>query len=695
MMQPSHRRTLLILREPSEPAFHALRADLIAAGLRPVIQYPPLAFVVVDAGPRLHPFRKDRRIGGVVNRTVSEDALRHFPRGVRPIVETWNLSLSAAYRSRENEDPALDGRSWGALAEERLCGFQTLVRPAALEREVLRRMQISDNQRHAWEERYSERALPREDEMRHVLLPHYGARLTRDLIHAVNRLSPYFFYELVSRRSETVLKVLMDQYASGRLQGTIAVGVLIIDPSEPIPWIKPVSPFSSDERACIKQKIYDGLTWLSDREPRANIAWCMDIHDITVDVDVSYLLKGCPDSGALEPYWRDPALAKLEYNGQHFAASAAGLDDYRNAMKTYANADYAIAVLVTTYPNCWHGYANGGWVTLAARTPLGALFFGGEHEWGHQDFGLVDRILVHEVCHLFGALDEYSGSGTPCYNCNDPGGTFNIPNGNCTKCARPHQTCIMDKNVYRLCAYTQGQIGWADLFVELETSGEKWSGTDDRVWLDIGDREFELDNPNFDDRERGHVEGYALNFADVKREDIKRIGLRKAPDGEGGKGGGWRPHRIRVWHCGDLVCDEVIEAWIEGSFRWWYSKTYAAPPSDIVNSLMVDIRTGKDDAAGTVDDVTLRLGNGGPWVLDQLGYYAFNKGKTTAFQLDPGVGLYRSGIHSIDITKSEDGLNGGWQFDGAAISVNGEVIYIKENLGKWLTGSNLTFHDDF
>ena len=30
-----------------------------------------------------------------------------------------------------------------------------------------------------------------------------------------------------------------------------------------------------------------------------------------------------------------------------------------------------------------------------------------------------------------------------------------------------------------MCAYTRGQIGWADIFVEVFTSGDWWSGTDD------------------------------------------------------------------------------------------------------------------------------------------------------------------------------------------------------------------------
>ena len=58
----------------------------------------------------------------------------------------------------------------------------------------------------------------------------------------------------------------------------------------------------------------------------------------------------------------------------------------------------------------------------------------------------------------------------------------------------------MSDNGHRLCSYTRGQIGWSDLFVELRTADEVWAGTDDDVWIDIGDHAFTLDNTDIDDR---------------------------------------------------------------------------------------------------------------------------------------------------------------------------------------------------
>ena len=68
----------------------------------------------------------------------------------------------------------------------------------------------------------------------------------------------------------------------------------------------------------------------------------------------------------------------------------------------------------------------------------------------------------------------------------------------------------MNGNSQRLCGYTRGQIGWSDIFVELRTADEAWAGTDDDVWIDIGDHAFVLDTVDHDDRERDNIEGYPI-----------------------------------------------------------------------------------------------------------------------------------------------------------------------------------------
>jgi hypothetical protein len=298
-------------------------------------------------------------------------------------------------------------------------------------------------------------------------------------------------------------------------------------------------------------------------------------------------------------------------------------------------------------------------------------------------------ITAHETSHLFGSADEYDGSGTPCSSCTTTHGCDNIPNGNCEACSHPHQDCVMDANSRRLCAYTRGHIGWGPLFVETTTADVSWAGTDDDVWLDIGDRTFVLDTPDHDDRERNNCEGYALYEPDLERDAIKRILIRKSPDGFAG---GWRLKRVRVWHRGVLICDQDnINRWLEDDHRWWVG---CISDRNIVNSLSVRITTANVSWAGTDDDVTVRLA-GRTWNLDNPGHDDFERGNTDTFVLDPGTGLYVSDIHSVRIHKSPDGISGGWKLKGVRLTVNGSTIYSNQSINKWLEDDDRTWSDSF
>ena len=159
----------------------------------------------------------------------------------------------------------------------------------------------------------------------------------------------------------------------------------------------------------------------------------------------------------------------------------------------------------------------------------------------------------------------------------------------------------MDENGHRVCSYTRGQIGWSDLFVELRTADESWAGTDDDVWIDIGDHEFVLDNLDIDDRERGNIQGYAIWAPWLRREDIRRVLIRKGPDGFAG---GWRLARVRVWFRGELMCDQSPNRWLEDDDRIWSGCVF---DREFVNTLRVKVTTADEWWAGTDDDVTLTV----------------------------------------------------------------------------------------
>ncbi len=237
----------------------------------------------------------------------------------------------------------------------------------------------------------------------------------------------------------------------------------------------------------------------------------------------------------------------------------------------------------------------------------------------------------------------------------------------------------MDGNQKRICAYTQGHLGWADLFVELHTGNKNHSGTDDKVWLDIGDRAFVLDNPSHDDREKNNIEGYALNYTRVRKNEIKRIGIRKASDGHAG---GWFLDRVKVWLRGELICNNRVDRWLEDDDLWWVSAD-CGNSDTIVNTLEVKVSTADIKWAGTDDKITLKLGSRS-WTLDNQGRNDFERGRTDTFNLDPGVGFYETAINQIRISKASDGSAGGWRIKGLSISVNGNPFYDNQSINRWL-----------
>ncbi|MCU0520729.1 MAG: hypothetical protein MUF84_08565, partial [Anaerolineae bacterium] len=99
--------------------------------------------------------------------------------------------------------------------------------------------------------------------------------------------------------------------------------------------------------------------------------------------------------------------------------------------------------------------------------------------------------------------------------------------------------------------------------------------------------------------------------------------------------------------------------------------------------LQVRVSTADVMWAGTDDNVTFTMG-GRSWDLDNEGHDDFERGNADNFELDPGTGLYLSGLGAIHIHKSPDGVAGGWKLKGVRITVNGSQIYSNQSINKWL-----------
>jgi hypothetical protein len=483
------------------------------------------------------------------------------------------------------------------------------------------------------------------------------------------RLGPEYYW-LIGHLPRDFLDILGDSFfdeaTCWRMDGDIAVGIIFVESS-----LDKGPKFGTSERNEICQRILDGQAWLVTQHPTGNLSFVYDTQFVKIDVANE---SGDPQ----EDYWRNPGMGQVIYNGNSYSADLAGVRAYREDMRVANSSAHAIAIFVTPYNNWWAAYAGGGKITLANKNDWVG--------WGRSG---IDMITAHETSHLFGSSDEYGGDngGTPCMSCTTLHGCDKIPNGNCEACAHPHQDCVMSANSRRICAYTRGQIGWGHLLVETTTADVRWASTDD-VWLDIGDRTFELDTSDHDDRERNNCEAYAFYEPDLERDAIKQVLIRKSEDGFGG---GWKLKGVRVWLHGDLICDaDNINQWLEDEHRWWVG---CINDPNIVNSLSVQVSTADVRWASTDDDVTLTLA-GRTWDLDTW-EDDFERGNTDKFDLDPGTGLYVSDIHSIQIHKSSDGIGGGWKLKGVRLTVNGSTIYSNQSINKWLEDDDRTWSDSF
>ena len=660
---------LFILQQPSTEARRQAARMLTESGATVVAQYGEVAVEALATPEQAAAASELGMFAAQLKGPMGRETMGRLSDEQREVVTLWNTRFSAGFR-RLSSDRATEGVSWGHDERDAPLPYSAIDPRDFLE--LVRRHEEetgtsvlpaeppksrAKGKAKAGEE--PTRLTPGEFvEYERRMAEHYGDdQVAYHLSRLAFRMGPQY-YDFFARLPKGFLDIIWEwlfpEAACWRMTGEMSVGIVFVESS------KSGGPkFTTAERNDVLAEIVTGLNWLSSQHPGGDLSWVYDQQFITIDV-----ADGTNTSA--EDYWRDPAMGKVSYHGSTYSAAWSGVADYREDMRVRNRSAHAFVVFVTPYGNEWHAYASGGRVTLARR-----------NNWGGWGRSVIDRIAAHETSHLFGSADEYTGSGTPCSSCGTTHGCDHIPNGNCGACAKPRQGCVMDANTQRLCGYTRGHIGWSDLFVELGTADEPWAGTDDDVWIDIGDHAFVLDTPDFDDRERGNVEGYPIWAPWLRREDVRRILIRKSPDGWFG---GWKLAHARVWFRGELMCDAHPNRWLEADHRWWVG---CVNDRALVNTLRVKVTTADVAWAGTDDDVSVTLG-GRTWNLDNPWRDDFERGNTDTFDLDPRTGLRVGDIHSVGIHKSPDGFAGGWKLKGVEVIVNGSTIFNSQSINRWL-----------
>ncbi len=655
---------LFLVARPSVEGRRELTRRLRSLGAAVVAEYGDVAVEALVSDEEVEAAREIGAAAAALRGPMGREHLKQLTPEARKTVELWNARFTARFR-KLTRDQALRGKSWGSEELDPPLPYSAIDATTFLD--LCRRMEKERGVKLLPPDAPTQQAKqPRE---RKPMTPQQFAAYERKLGELYDESMAYHlarlgwrlgprYYDTLLRLPDWLIELLWEllhpESGCWKMTGEMSVGIVFVESSR-----SGGPTFTTSERNDVCNEIVTGLNWLASLHPGASLTWVYDMQFISIDVADG-------DNASTEEYWRDPAMTRVNYRGATYTGTWASVAEYREDMRVANRSDHAFVIFVTPYGNEWHAYAGGGRITLARR-----------NDWGGWGRGTLDIITAHETSHLFGAADEYTGSGTPCNTCGSTHGCDNIPNGNCGSCASPQESCAMDDNGHRLCSYTRGQIGWSDLFVELRTADESWAGTDDDVWLDIGDHEFVLDNTDIDDRERANTQAYAIWAPWLRREDVKRIMIRKSPDGFAG---GWKLARVRVWFRGELICDQSPNKWLEDEDRTWSGCVF---DRDYVNTLRVRVTTADEWWAGTDDDVTLTIAGRG-FTLDNAWHDDFERGHTDTFDLDPGTGLRRSAISTVRIDKSPDGFAGGWKLDGVQLIVNGSTILNDQGIDRWL-----------
>ncbi|MDT3443460.1 hypothetical protein [Pseudofrankia sp. BMG5.37] len=216
---------------------------------------------------------------------------------------------------------------------------------------------------------------------------------------------------------------------SSYLEGSVAVGLVLVEgPTADL-------QFTAAERTKVVAEAQNGLSWLAAANPAADVTFSYDIQIVRLGQAAD------PSQDDLEAYWRDPTMAKLGYQ-----ANFDGVYDYADEVRGQLGTRWGYVMFVTKYPVRYFAYA-------AIGGPRLVLTYDNDG-WGPDN---LDRVVAHESCHIFGAVDEYASSGC---DCGGAWGRFGVVNGNCDACAAAPVDCLMRGNTFNFCRYTPAHVGW-------------------------------------------------------------------------------------------------------------------------------------------------------------------------------------------------------------------------------------------
>ncbi|GBB91530.1 hypothetical protein RclHR1_01890004 [Rhizophagus clarus] len=213
--------------------------------------------------------------------------------------------------------------------------------------------------------------------------------------------------------------------------GKIAINIIIVSGLHQC-------EYSKDEENKTLQEILKSTDFLANAEPRAQITFIYKLHRPKVTVKPGATGFNLDKYEKLESPWRDAALKEL-----HCFEGYQGINKLTKQLRDESGSDWAFTAFFTKYEIACYAYSAQQHLVM---------------EYKNGNFGPdnIHIIFAHEVCHIFGAKDEYTGHN------GDPSGTLRIDNGNAQDCGGREKCLMQDEELIGLCLceFTRGQIGW-------------------------------------------------------------------------------------------------------------------------------------------------------------------------------------------------------------------------------------------
>ncbi len=211
------------------------------------------------------------------------------------------------------------------------------------------------------------------------------------------------------------------------------------------------------------------------------------------------------------------------------------------------------------------------------------------------------------------------------------------------------------------------------LVVEIETSNGPGFGTEDRVFFDIGSRQWQLDNVGHNDFVAGQSDSFDLTInSPLDTSDIRKIRLVKSGFN------GWQPRTITVTVNGAQVYSGPVNVWLDlgsGAEQFagvvWEATDFPARFADrsvIVSHIVVMTVTGTHVNAGTDNRVLFSIGTR-EWQLNDPNLNDFEPGQTDWFVISNITNLRMHQIKEMGLRKTG---RDGWRPESIMVWVNDE-----------------------